>query len=1720
MTLKLFAKMGQIHALYQDLKNLWEQFLKMLQQKGILTQRVKTANTVYHSKVISSIAPVLLQYLKKIIPNPKQRSSRWLSSSVSGSAPLAALCSAEYYTNNLLNTVLFDQAMKHIPVNAIVIEISPHGFMHNVMNQSVCKTVTHISLTQYGHEDNVCMILTSLGRLFELGLQLQLTQLYPPVQYPVSRGTPMISPLVRWIHSQDWYVPLYESVQNIMGGETSVKINIQEEENEHLSGHVIDGRNLFPAMGYMVLVWDYFSRRNGNSRIEEPVIFKNLRFHRATNIPKEGNIEFTIALQRVSGKFEIMEGGAIVVSGRVHSPEDISQEMVDVESLEEELEKKQVNGLIDLNSRDIYKELRLRGYNYCGLFRSLVSVDNKAERGIIKWCDNWIAFMDNMLQMKILQGDSRCLFVPTFMRKVTIDVKKHIAYLKKCEAATGKPDIPVYSSFDLNLIWSGGIQIEGMKANAIARRKPLSEPVLEKYIFVANTEPEEVDMNTTLRICMHIALENLFGNQVKTLELYKQDKTLLSPQIVHILGDLPLIQADITILADPDDPAFSDLDVVGYKIEDRKLSNETNCILIIASEILQDPELLKIAINALAEGACILTREKLNMKQTVDSTSGVEIIFQKSMDDEIFVLLKKKLLVVDPIIIEVKNDNYDWLPKVQTAINNNSNQHILLVAQGEEINGILGLVNCIRKEPGGENVRCVFIPDKMAPKFDYNLKFYRDQLNKDIAVNIYKNGKWGTYRHIPLECNALVTVPYAYCNVLIRGDLSTLKWIEGNLDTKRCLNNSDEELIYIYYSPLNFRDVMTATGKISLETLFVDKIKDCDQGMEFSGRDQTGRRVMGMLENKSFATMAIANTHLVWDVPDHWSLEEAATVPVVYSTVYYALTSGGQLKKGDSILIHAGSGGVGQAAISVCLHAGCIVYTTVGTPEKREFIKNQFPQLTDENIGNSRDTSFEELIMVQTKGRGVDIVLNSLAEEKLQASLRCLAVGGRFLEIGKFDLESNNFIGMELFLKQTSFHGIMLDLIFKCSDDEKIKLHKLVSDGIKSGAVRPLTRTIFPYSDVEQAFRYLAAGKHIGKVLLQIRPEETEKLVPPVPLLIDAIPRYICLPDNTYIITGGLGGLGLELADWLVLRGARKLILTSRTGLRTGYQSSRIRIWQRHGVKVQISLADITTETGVKELLSEAIKLGPVDAIFNLAVVLKDALLVNQTEENFIESAGPKPIATHYLDVLSRKLCPELRHFVVFSSVSCGRGNAGQTNYGMNNSIMERICEARVRDGLPALAVQWGAVGDVGLVADMQEENTEIVIGGTLPQKINSCLEELDRFLKQPHPVVASMVVAEKRAGRSNSVDVVSSISNILGITDLKGVSLHVTLVELGMDSMMAVEIKQVLEREFEIFLTPQEIRKLTLTTLKELSQAKKETEPKAVEPDLSGLQLLLHTVGDEKFVKESVLHLPSAIDTDNGPILIMLPGVEGTAGVLKSVAKNLKYKLFCLQYGYDTGETIQEIALSLLQRIEKILPPNSTFDLLGYSFGGLLALEMAHHLEKNGWEGHVHLIDSAPYYSKNMYIASLGTNEDKLEINLLHAIWAILAQNYSSSEFKEKLAEQLSHLKTYREKLDHFLTLIPPTDYSLDHLRNIGMSSYIRLKALGKYDWTHEEKIKSKTTLIRPTAVSLVGDKDYGLSKICEKTVDVSFVTGNHVTVLDNEETAVVINSYLTNKC
>jgi len=182
--------------------------------------------------------------------------------------------------------------------------------------------------------------------------------------------------------------------------------------------------------------------------------------------------------------------------------------------------------------------------------------------------------------------------------------------------------------------------------------------------------------------------------------------------------------------------------------------------------------------------------------------------------------------------------------------------------------------------------------------------------------------------------------------------------------------------------------------------------------MEFSGHDESGNRVMGLLAAKGLASVVDAHRDFLWIVPDDWSLKQAATVPVAYSTAFYALVVRGRIRSGEIALIHSGSGAVGQAAISIALQRGCRVVTTVGSDDKRQYLKQIFPQLRDESFADSRDSDFWRTLRKATGGRGVDVVLNSLSEDKLQSSVRLLAQHGRFLEIGKFDLSNNAPLGM------------------------------------------------------------------------------------------------------------------------------------------------------------------------------------------------------------------------------------------------------------------------------------------------------------------------------------------------------------------------------------------------------------------------------------------------------------------------------------------------------------------------------------------------------------------------------------------------------------------------------------------------------------------------------------------------------------------------------------
>ncbi|GFS78340.1 fatty acid synthase [Nephila pilipes] len=1825
-------------------------FVDKLKAENVFAREVDSCGYAFHSQYIYPAAEKLQQALEKIILNPKPRSSRWISSSypeAEWNKPNAKLAGATYFVHNLVSPVLFHEALHYVPKDAIVIEIAPHHLLQAILKRVIGADAEYIGLMKR-NVDNYVHLLTSLGRLYTSGLNPDIEKLYPKVQFPVPKSTPMISSLMKWDHTESWCVAKWDKNSNKTQMVTEINVGSDESSDKYILGHCIDGRCLFPATGYLLLAWKALAELKGKEVNSLPITFEEVKIHRATVISKSTSTKFIINVTNTGGEFEISEGGMIVCTGRVYSPENI-----DESDSESHLKTNDLKNL-PLNKNDIYKELKLRGYDYGPTFQGVVGSDIEGNKGLLNWTGEWVVFLDTMLQFTILGSSKRALCLPTRIQKMTVDPIYHKSFVENYDKKY--QGIPVFHEKNTRRIISGGVELKNLKASFAPKHQGKQVPLLEEYCFVPYNETnilsksneetleryihvcssvakmilelsgknkdqisdvmngfKEADdaliasylksytenhvllkslcgiMNTAtskdltrhvknyvnnyllerdhdilsqtmlqedpLRVVMDIVLENTVSRKLRIAEV-AETPLPLSAKISEVVQTQGVINVNYFIAHSKPDlleknglssancevsswnpkttPNFKDADLLvmkflNYSGKEYRQILEKNLVTLKDNGfilVLQRTHLVPAEMFLSAVGETVLPiHSESDLEQTFKDLN-LRVICKKSdsLTSTLYLLRKPTSLSYEDIVIPIVENKYEkWVDVLKeniVKVQSDNSKRIWLVSEGTNNTGIIGLVNCLRQEPGGTNVRCMFT-SKGTPKLpEFNLKnqFYQEILEKDLTMNVFKRGSWGTYRHLKMsEDLERVDTKHAYLNVLTRGDLSSLVWIDSPL--KYFKKPTDSVLCQVYYAPLNFRDVMLASGKLPPDAIPGDlALQDCILGLEFSGRFENGQRVMGMVPAKGLATTVAADPNFVWEVPDNWSLEEAATVPVAYSTAYYALIMRGNLKKGERVLIHSGSGGVGQAAIAIALHMGCEVFTSVGSNEKKEFLKKRFSQLTDRNFCNSRDLSFEQYILNATKGEGVDVILNSLADEKLKATLNCIAQHGRFLEIGKFDLSNNSPLGMAIFLKNISFHGILLDALFEnksYSSRAKKEVVQLVTDGIANGTVKPLNSILFNHEQAEQAFRYMASGKHIGKVVIKIKDEEPQKKIVPTPTQLKALRRTTCDPDKSYIIIGGLGGFGLELCQWLVERGARHVVLTSRSGIKTGYQKLCVNRWKQDNINIVVSSLNVAKFDDAKSLLKLAAAIKPVGAIFNLALVLRDAFMENQTVENFAEVCSSKVTSTLNLDAASRELCPQLELFVCFSSVSCGRGNAGQSNYGYANSVMERICEERCKEGLPGLAIQWGAIGDVGVIQDTV--GSDVVIGGTIPQRINSCLNVLDKFLQRSHPVVSSFVPyqpSESTSSKATKHNVLSVVGNIFGIKDMSTVNPETSLGELGMDSLMGVEVKQYLERDFDLVLAIPELRQLKVKDLKKLEGGSGEesatttgnnddtsattSESKVIEKIAGHFSLLS---SGQLVPDKTIIHMNSI--KSGIPLFIVHP-IEGTVAMLNSLAQLINFPVYGIQCTPEApSQSMEQLATWYWKHIQT-LNVDSAVCLAGYSFGTSIAFEMCLQAEL---EPHKHpkvhnliFLDGSPALTTDYTKDYKVMFQDSIVEEEAQALCFFVIQfmDMNMMEFKAEIMK----LPSTADRIKYTAAKIMAThkNFELDELKTAFDLYYKKLYLALKY--VPKCKLQKDVTLIKASdsiSITKTFSESYDLDKICDGKITVHTVKGTH---------------------
>ncbi|CAB9503931.1 Mycocerosic acid synthase-like polyketide synthase [Seminavis robusta] len=746
------------------------------------------------------------------------------------------------------------------------------------------------------------------------------------------------------------------------------------------------------------------------------------------------------------------------------------------------------------------------------------------------------------------------------------------------------------------------------------------------------------------------------------------------------------------------------------------------------------------------------------------------------------------------------------------------NETLWLLGDTTSSPGLDGFVRCLAQE-SGQKVRGLCVDGTRMPESN---ELERLQA-LDLVSNVVRNEQSGTYmrsefcqqrdkRGIPADTNFQL-------RVISPGDLGSIRRVPDW--TMDCSSPKADVKCF----PLNFKDAMLASGRISSRTYkpFGESI-----GLEYAGELKDGTRVMGLnLSNLGISPrVPVDRLETFWTIPPSMSFEAACTIPVAYATAFEGIVLKGRARRSQSIFIHSGAGAVGQAAIWISLDLGLEIFTTVGSDSKRAFLLDRFPNLKESHILDSRSNYFKSQLLKLTNGRGVDIVLNSFSGERLLKSVEALAKYGHFIDISRYDAFENHQLPMKHFLKNITYSSIALDEMYHDQHEDIFIIHEYIQDALDKGVIQPISHS--PADGVRSAVEELLRGDTIGKLILNMSACQSS---------IEALNIFHCRPDKQYLVTGGLGGVGIEFCQWLLSRGAQRITIATRSSNLTAYQQLKVSEWRAQGAQIDVTDAKLSDPGIAEEVVRSLEQQMSIGGVFHLAMTLRDDLFSNFQFADFELPIQVKVSIGDALDRASRKHCSSLDHFVVFSSAIAFYGNEGQSNYAYANSTLERLCEQRHRDGLPSVAIQWGALGNVGFVAREKMENSFAHLG-LKAMSLPSLLDSLDSLLLSQAPVVsayAPLELAQAKACGEGTRSLLSDVLQIVGFEQAPEDEDH-TLADLGVDSLMIVEINQILSRDYGLTLAPKQIRELTLSNIRKMESDTNKPGPKSSPPTATHL--------------------------------------------------------------------------------------------------------------------------------------------------------------------------------------------------------------------------------------------------------------------------------------------
>jgi len=649
---------------------------------------------------------------------------------------------------------------------------------------------------------------------------------------------------------------------------------------------------------------------------------------------------------------------------------------------------------------------------------------------------------------------------------------------------------------------------------------------------------------------------------------------------------------------------------------------------------------------------------------------------------------------------------------------------------------------------------------------------------------------------------------------------------------------------------LNFRDVLQRIGLLP-EEAFEGGFAGATLGMEFAGEViavgdgvdhlRPGDTVFGIARN-AFSSHLVAPADGLFKKPPLMSFEEAATLPVAALTVYYSLHHLARLQTGERILIHGAAGGIGLAAVQYARSVGAEIFASAGSVEKREFLR----RIGAQHVVDSRSLAFADDIREITHGEGVDVVLNSVAGDAIHRGLSILRPYGRFVELGKRDFYANSKLGLQPFCNNIQFFGVDVDRMLVDRPTLSRQLFAELAPLLDQRVFVPLPHRVFSVTRAVEAFRCMQHSRHIGKIVLTMNGLDQPAIDPGRPET-----GLQLSPTASYLVTGGRAGFGLATAEWLVRKGARHLAVIGRSETTSPDAAASLERLRQDGAAVHEFAIDVADAKQVAQLLRRMQReMPPLRGIIHCAAVIKDSSLVNMTEADFHNVLRPKIAGAWNLH--QQTLGQKLDFFIMYSSATTLFGNEGQANYVAANLFLEALADHRRGLGLPALAVAWGAIGDVGHLA----RNT--VVGRMLEERLGVKLlapaRAFDRLEQAIHSGAQHVALAEMSwsrlavlpgvakapkfalvreslddaagegtggnlegfrvylAGlpRDEAISVVEQllikhVAAIVGMAPTK-LTTDRSLLDLGMDSLMLVELRLGLEKQFGVVIPTLEL--------------------------------------------------------------------------------------------------------------------------------------------------------------------------------------------------------------------------------------------------------------------------------------------------------------------------